>query len=1547
MKEIFRMNPAWVIGLAFLSLIGFAGNSIAGEYVRDESGLTEEMRRSSVINDHCEMWGMPVAEKIDSVGLTADGRFVNIRADIELIPNGNWFMGENAHLVREYVKIWIDWDRDGQFGRGNGEDDGEEAGEYVTELSGAVSEYYQREDGKFIISFEYTSDIPGWYDGGDTWARVALKFNSSIGNSCGSLRFGDVLDVPLEIPDSGSPVPEGMYIDDPDNQGSAVSKKPGDRVTVANLLSYDGHAPVNVTLVIEVPDNWECGCWKKYDDSGKRDSVGGALICGGQEIRIENIVLRGPARVELYMRIPENAAQEEVCVSSRLLSEDGEQLGEMMTADLLIGDGESNVVLADVYADDASGGRITVNKAAGDLIEIVHVLSNDGRDAGVTLTAEVPDNWIFKKWYKRDDSAGTGSEDHTESNPGFRDTPFSTTKKYAVSTDIPALGSGGTVQVGMRFQIPENASPESVSISSGISSEPGKVLSANSVLIMKKPKAVIVTNRDNLYEIYKDKDGKTTDLLRTLFSIADGKDDGELQSLIYYADWYDDEIRDWDNQDCRSLYCSEVKCRRLRALGISERDYSLDCDIQESHPWIPARGIRWYENWEENETDPLNSLKISLRGLYDDPSPSECSTEIPDNSVAVALEGKVKEWTGKLNPEYLLIVGGDEILPFHRLPDPDNLWPNNWTPAVLYMGYYFSDVFHYTDYNELTGSKVPRGDESEPEEFSYYAITDDSKVNISCGRIVGASADDMLSLIRKGLRGPQGENNIVLASTWDGVVKHMDELLLPLFGTFGSGIRINGLGYDHCLLRNYISTCLEESSSYTQPCSWNSDSGGAACPNDRNTGWLIESGTWGCSDFVNAVNSRNPKYVLEASHSYPLYFSVPKETEADSLRPCTTVADSMVCANHQTMPCNRMNYKDICPDEGERCVEYSWTRENDSARHACTTHYLDSDLRELSAFVAMMGCVTGGIEERSDSHTSSLAYEFIHKGACGYFASTIFVYSDNSGLSYPVFGARLYNLFVGNLANSDAAVANPDTITVGNAFRKALNEYRGIDEVYWREASETEKRVPNMYKHLRTPTQFQLYGIPWMKTNLPYPPDSSGEKGENMFFKSRKGYTSREDRPKNEDSRVAVRSDMRSGGTFSKTFTFNVSDYNVTQQDAFDLVEIPGAENNVADYLPVLPFLMATLKLPEGASVLSARLTGGTTESLGMLSIPTYLLIPGPDAPPSFTDVMYVTGLYPEPNCSHRVFHGDDYTEVIIYFAPVQHNADTKETTLWTEATVEVQYEVDECIFISALRTDKEDYITTEPVIVTATLQNVGDTDVTGLTATVTVTDIIEQTFGVTQEPVESVPAGGSRDVTVTVDNGLNTDTYDLLLEIRDTDGSVVASLSDWVKVTSGRTEIRLSGESLMPGDQLDLTITYENYHTYQVTADILFELYDEKYRMVMAVPGSPTEIAAGSSESMTWHLYTGNLAPGEYEVVAVAEMESGDCVARSEFVVRDPDDLNCDLAVTLADAFIALRLLVSEDTPPEFCFGDIDGDRKTGLAEVIHILRRVAGQDR
>jgi hypothetical protein len=58
---------------------------------------------------------------------------------------------------------------------------------------------------------------------------------------------------------------------------------------------------------------------------------------------------------------------------------------------------------------------------------------------------------------------------------------------------------------------------------------------------------------------------------------------------------------------------------------------------------------------------------------------------------------------------------------------------------------------------------------------------------------------------------------------------------------------------------------------------------------------------------------------------------------------------------------------------------------------------------------------------------------------------------------------------------------------------------------------------------------------------------------------------------------------------------------------------------------------------------------------------------------------------------------------------------------------------------------------------------------------------------------------------------------------------------------------------------------------------------------------------------------------------------------------VKVVGDLNCDYSIDLADAIIALQVLI--DNPPQtFCFSDVDGDGKIGLAEALYVLQKIAG---
>jgi hypothetical protein len=56
------------------------------------------------------------------------------------------------------------------------------------------------------------------------------------------------------------------------------------------------------------------------------------------------------------------------------------------------------------------------------------------------------------------------------------------------------------------------------------------------------------------------------------------------------------------------------------------------------------------------------------------------------------------------------------------------------------------------------------------------------------------------------------------------------------------------------------------------------------------------------------------------------------------------------------------------------------------------------------------------------------------------------------------------------------------------------------------------------------------------------------------------------------------------------------------------------------------------------------------------------------------------------------------------------------------------------------------------------------------------------------------------------------------------------------------------------------------------------------------------------------------------------------------------PGDLNVDRDVTLADAILGLKVVVGIGSAGVDLRGDVNGDSRIGLAEVIYILEHVSG---
>jgi len=134
------------------------------------------------------------------------------------------------------------------------------------------------------------------------------------------------------------------------------------------------------------------------------------------------------------------------------------------------------------------------------------------------------------------------------------------------------------------------------------------------------------------------------------------------------------------------------------------------------------------------------------------------------NEVANKIDDLIEKWYDRSDPDYLMIVGGDEIIPFYRITiEGYNEEDYNSNDPVLNA---YDHEFFFTDMK--------------------YADTDDvdwtkGSVDLSIGRITAASAKDMRKLIENGVRGPANSDNVVVGTGWfeptfvDGIIQMRDK----------------------------------------------------------------------------------------------------------------------------------------------------------------------------------------------------------------------------------------------------------------------------------------------------------------------------------------------------------------------------------------------------------------------------------------------------------------------------------------------------------------------------------------------------------------------------------------------------------------------------------------------------------------------------------------------------------------------------------------------------------------------------------------------------
>ncbi|MBN2393206.1 MAG: exo-alpha-sialidase [Anaerolineae bacterium] len=264
-------------------------------------------------------------------------------------------------------------------------------------------------------------------------------------------------------------------------------------------------------------------------------------------------------------------------------------------------------------------------------------------------------------------------------------------------------------QVVWRFDIPDGIAPQTLNLQSRVQKTGYWVFGSFSdadLRLVDTAGALIVTNRTQLYDNYTS--WEVTSLLAQLYNVAQGAPHNDQPlGVIYNADLYDTDIRDWDNTGVG--YSSETAANTVA----NELDDLI-------------------EDWVEDGT-----WTWSYHFFF---------------STTVSAD---------FYPYYLLLVGDDDVLPFYRYNDPSNDEGidkiSSWCDHGWCTDSDTNPAIHATD-EDYFFTDNPYGD--------LWGGTDwrTGDLELGVGRLVGDSADDMLTLLESSLATDGGTWRAVMAS---------------------------------------------------------------------------------------------------------------------------------------------------------------------------------------------------------------------------------------------------------------------------------------------------------------------------------------------------------------------------------------------------------------------------------------------------------------------------------------------------------------------------------------------------------------------------------------------------------------------------------------------------------------------------------------------------------------------------------------------------------------------------------------------------------------
>jgi hypothetical protein len=973
----------------------------------------------------------------------------------------------------------------------------------------------------------------------------------------------------------------------------------------------------------------------------------------------------------------------------------------------------SDDVKMSLHIEDAPAG-VVVNEVAGDsagaadttYVDIVAKITS--YDTNIAKSVSVTLTVPSAVLGNPSTSIRTRSTDTDRMSVGYDNVG---TGQYKVTTSLSAVGFHYAKQIIWRFQVPD--SPREIQVEAEIGVPNVSLVESHAsaqLNIIDHASTIIIANRTQLYDKY-DYD-EVNELLEQMYTIAQGSPRNQSPlPAVYYVDRYSNDARTWvqDNVD----YTSEAQA---------------------------------------------NIVATAIDGLIGD---------WYDDSTVYLIMGT--SYYPIITPDYLLIIGDDNTLPFYRYYDPTGDegitrmdCDHDWLGWPEHSGWCIDSdtnpVIHATDENYFFTDNP-------------YASTaggmdwQTGSLELAVGRIVGDSAADMHALLTNGVNPSNRRKGSVVMASVDGWELGLE----PDDDRHG-----------------------ERADLYNVPALFTNR--GFAVRNDDNP--VTE---------VRTIDVMSPYEGGDAS------WNINFRNAANNIAGMDLFFigghDSYDLADLPNIPF----FPDLTPD---------------IYNHFGADH-------PIAMIVGCHGGLTvpdsgvpgddpGGVDH-------DMVYDLVHEGASAYIGATGFSLGTPNNLHGCIWGENLIQRFFGKLLKPSST----RTQTIGEAMRTAKQDYDGTGN---------EDR--------KTLTEYVLYGIPWQ--TIQYPAGGVGAVPEVAAATSAAFTLGR--------GQVV----QAAASSYSQTFTIDIANYAVAQDQGYDILSVSGGSLNFSDGYPVLPFVDAyTLTLPFSGTVTSIQVIGSISSSIGTYNVPIAEVRPWSEGGIVYTGTTDINYLYPP----QLVWSEENSEGVSFYVTPIQHNPTTDETVFYSHLEVQVTYEAPLQVGITDFSTDKSSYLPGETINTSATVVNVGVNNVS-LTATLTIKNSLGQTTATQTGSVFTVPGGGSQVQSLAWTGTLNEGAYEAVLTISD-GATVLGGTSANFRVLAGEiTDFAVTG---MESGYANFQVTFANYRTESVTVTEYIYIYDNEGAEIARLPQKTISVGPASEMPTGFFWNTHDVPRSTYTAGVVA----------------------------------------------------------------------------